>query len=492
MDNTKIIKKTYKYYLFSIISTLINIYFFDNFPIMLAWVGIGIALLMYILLIKNDLLEYVVYYLILLAPSLEFGAFISNNPDVVFYGFKNTKIFGINLALIFIFVPLIYIVLTQKFKLLFVKKQFKNTWLLTISFLFLTFTATIMGLLNIIFNDNSIQNLPRFWQLFVEQMYLSYWTLIVIIVSIIALKESKDKLYKLEHGLIGVLTSSSFGLLFAYFAGINGSYGSASTLLASVVSWYIPFLLLLPFYKKINFKLFIFLSWVFGIYFLAMFNANGKIVLLTGICAIVALYLFLKKNFLLKIQPLVLLVLLLTLLLGTILDSFILNAPLLKYKFESALALIQFWKEDWFQSMPNSPRIRIAEFVNVFYEYLRNPLQMFLGKGYLGSTRDHIDQFGWEIAGAFTKEQYSNDTFYRLHETVNFVFLWNGISGLIVLFLILKRVITNFNNNVWLLIGGIWMFLFYGYSLTIGIFGVLSLILGFVKLDIEKHKNQMS
>jgi hypothetical protein len=472
-----------KYFIIAILVSIGNIMFYDNFIVSLFMVGLEIVILMYYLL-KSDFMEYICYYLIFLAPCIEFEGFVTTDMNSYLYGFKNFRIAGFNLALIFIVIPVIYMFLMKKFSFgIFTKNRNISKIVKYISLL--TFSATIMGAINIVFNDNSIRNIQGYWMRYFEQAYENYWVLMVITVTFFAIVNEASKKEKLENSLFAVLFSSVVALIFSSIIGIHGTYGSLTTLLAPTVSWFIPFLIVLPLQHKYkNIRIIMIATGIAGSLVVLLNNANGKIILFFGFSLIVALFFYVKKNILLRFLPAVLLCFIIIMSFNFVVDKFINENQLLKSKFEQVIGLVKIWDDDWLENMPSSPKFRITEFLNTGIEYTHKPWQIVLGKGYLGTTRDHLNAFGWNNEGAFTVEQYANGTFYALHETINELFLKNGLLGIVILYLILKRTVFNSHKNTWLLVGGIWFGILYGFSLTLSIFGIVSLVFGLSQLDL--------
>ena len=84
--------------------------------------------------------------------------------------------------------------------------------------------------------------------------------------------------------------------------------------------------------------------------------------------------------------------------------------------------------------------------------------------------------------------QWNHGTFYRPHETLNVIFLYHGLIGLCFYIYSLFFVFKNSKKSPWLLIGGIWFLLFYGYSITLSAFGMTALLLGLYEVDVEGKK----
>jgi len=107
----------------------------------------------------------------------------------------------------------------------------------------------------------------------------------------------------------------------------------------------------------------------------------------------------------------------------------------------------------------------------------------------MGTITDHSGLLTQEFSlGAYSIEQWINGTFYRVHETFNILFLYNGLSGIFLYLAIAKTVLFNFYKNPWILIGGFWFLMFYSFSATMTVFGLIALLLGYSYLD-KMNKN---
>jgi len=153
-------------------------------------------------------------------------------------------------------------------------------------------------------------------------------------------------------------------------------------------------------------------------------------------------------------------------------------------KFEQVKRLLFIFDNNWLLSMPLSPRIRIIEFLNITTEYLSKPWYFLFGKGYLGTFRDHTGMIGTTVLlGSYSIDQWSNELFYRVHETINNLFLYNGLLGLTFYAKYFFYIIKHSQKSIWIIIGGYWLLLIYGFSVTMTAFGVASLLFGMIEID---------
>lgn len=129
--------------------------------------------------------------------------------------------------------------------------------------------------------------------------------------------------------------------------------------------------------------------------------------------------------------------------------------------------------------MDQSSRFRFIEFINVAEQYLDQPLFALPGRGYGGSIHSN-GYFVVRSESGFSNDQYDTDKFYRLHESVNVIFLKFGIIGLVFLVIILINLIKGIKISPWCYIGLIWVLFFWGYQNSLLFFGVPAVVIGFI------------
>lgn len=147
-------------------------------------------------------------------------------------------------------------------------------------------------------------------------------------------------------------------------------------------------------------------------------------------------------------------------------------------KLSQALSLLSVVEVDWYDTLPLSPKIRIEEFFNTSLEYVNFPCFAICGKGYGGGHRDNRYIYGYYNSAAFSLDEYNNEYFVSMHESLNMVFLKNGILGLLFVFFLLIYIGKNILCSPWLSIGGIWFLFFWGYSYSLMSVGLPALIIG--------------
>lgn len=469
---------TYTILLASLIASL-NVLFYNNYTIAMIIIAFELAILAYYFF-KNDMTRYIGSYLIFLCLSFEFEVLVGVEQ---FYGFKNFRVLGVNLGII----ALLPVVLAglRKIKIKKISKEFPHLYKFAVILLFMNITGFMFGLFQILINDNGIQNMDNILAAFIAVNYKMMAIPFLMILSIAYIITcEKGKLKQLESYLIAILIGVVVSLIVSLTTGNFGKYGGVDTLLVTNVIHYVPFMVLFPFYKHYKAPKIVIIFSIIGTILALMYNASGKMIIVYMMVPIAICVMMWRRR---KILPLmlVLLVLPVVVILGIqIADIFASSSLLFNSKLTQALSFLNFGDSNWILNMPSSPRTRIVEFINIAYEYLEKPWFLLFGKGNMGTITDHIGMLGTAFnLGAYSMNEWVNGAFYGVHETMNILFLYNGLFGLIFYLYMIKFVFTKFTKSPWVLIGGFWFLMVYGFSVTMSAFGITALLLGFIAVD---------
>lgn len=450
-----------------------------------ALVAVEVSVLVYFLF-RMNIEKYLCWLLIFLASSVEFQVLVSNDESDLIYNFKNARLFGWNLGLVFVLLPFVMIVLSTLAS--------GNTALrrkrTELSFVLLMFVALmadgiVMGLLNIVMNDNGIRGIPNYLGVFLGEAYLGIWPVMLFVLAYFALTRSKTHGEELEKALIAMLFANCTAPIIPAFMGVIGSYGSFGYMLVSSSALFSAFIILFPAYPKYRASVAIFIGlFVLGaIVPMALFGfVSGKHIVIMFLVPVIYVVVQLRNGA--RIGKIALFVAVFGLVLYLAFNS-MLDSPgttLFGNKFAEVLGLGQMGSADWQGSMGPSSRFRVFEAINVWREYESNPWQVLLGKGYMGSVRDYIGGFGWKSSGTFPLEQFDNGTYYSLHEFAGYILKF-GALGLGVWLGVLVLSLKHISKNPWIAIGGFWFLLLFGFSQTISIVGVISLAYGLFLVD---------
>ncbi|MGX7419745.1 hypothetical protein ACWOFR_13195 [Carnobacterium gallinarum] len=475
--NTKLI-------LVASIVVVCNSLFYSNYFLSLILVIMEIIILA-VCYFRKKITYYLGYYIIFLTLSFEFDYFFETQA---FYGFKNFRIGGINLGIICL-LPIVILFFSNGVKLKELKNSFSLVYSISKNIILLNIFAIIMGLVTILFNDNRIQNLPGVLTKYLSSVYSVSAIPILLIICFIYIidKEDEEVVIKLGQFLFAALFAISISIIFSFFNGNFGYYGGVNTLLIQSIVQFFPFIFIFYFYDYRIPKWSYVLIFIAG-YISLVYNAQGKIIIVYFLLPILITIIYAKNK---KIIPLFLLLFLLPifiLVFVELIGNLSADSILFKSKFDQAFALIKFWDGNWFDNLPSSPKYRVSEFLNIISEYLKKPYFFFFGKGFLGSITDTRSLFNMYDLDAFTVDEWNYRIFYNMHETLNVVFLSNGLFGLYVLFKVLRNLMKNINDNPWILIGSFWFLIIYGYSITLTAFGCFSLLYGYYCSDMSNKK----
>jgi len=457
---------------------LSNVLFFGNRIVSMAIVVVEVCVLFYFLF-RLDIARFLSWFVVFLSTCIEFSA-LTSNENAIIWGFKNVRILGLNLGLLFVILGafvLFAIGAIQKPNI----KRMREPYLHKVMLIFscLGLVGIITGLLNIMGNDNGIRSYPGMAKSFVEQIYMGIWPFLLFYIAYFVIRKEIAWHDSLRDALVATLIANALAPILPAVMGISGSYGSFKYMLASSANFFAPFLAIFPAYKEYKSKRLLFWG-VFAVgSILPMMlwsYVNGKILIIVLFLPVIYLGVVTKQRK--KRKKTLIAVFFIVLLVIFIIQIFPLEeGSLLDSKVKEATSLIGLFQSDWELILKPSARYRIYEIINLIEEYKQNPIQIVLGKGFMGSIKDHIGKFGWKEPGSFPDQQFETNAFFSLHEISSY-FLKFGLLGAVV-FVYLGRIIwKKRKDNPWIILGCYWFFLLYGFSLTISCIGAVSLALG--------------
>lgn len=474
------------FFLYIVLIALLNLLFYDNYQITLIIVSIQVVVLLFFF-IKQDIYKYFINYLIFTSLSLEQEFLVGTS---MFYGFKNFRIFGVNLALLAL-IPPILLIMFKRIKITAIKRKGNELYKSFIIFLCLTAGGFFWGIFTILVDDNDIQSFSNIVILFINRFYFFIIVLIVqIIILYIAIKE-KENFRRFGDVLLFILVSASLTLIFSLVFNIKGSYSHIDTLLSPLISWLIPLLTVIPFYKKLKSRYLFFLLGLTGTFLMVIYSPTGKGILLVLLLPVIHLFiLVVQKNFKMLFIFIIMYISIIAIL-PIFVYEYVAQSQLTQNKLNEVIGLISFWEPNWLNNIPTSPRYRVVEFINIWIEYMRKPYYLLFGKGYIGSFKDYINGFNMGYLSAFSPEEFWNGTFFSPHDALNTILLSNGLSGLVVLVYYIKLALNKAKNSFWIIVGVYWLVILYGFSLTLSVFGISCLMFGLYEIsDEEKNKEK--
>lgn len=477
------IKIQYKFIITSIAIACLNIMTYDNKRLALAVVLAEVLVLVVCLLLKKYG-SYFCYYLIFLSLCMEFKELLLGDD---LFNFKEVRILGFNLGIIFLIPLLIKGICFWATKINCFYNDYHEMSSFVISFLGVAVSGISMSVVMIFLNDNNICSYPALGRNLINEIYskVLFPGAMIVSASYIVMSNSEN-VAKVKHALLSILIGIVAELLVSYSTQRYGFY-SIKTLLTSNVVRYIPFMLIVFLYEdyKKDYRLSYLTMAFVGMYFSLKYNATGKLIILyilTPFIAISILYIQNKK----KMVCLSFLIPFLAMALVMLFNHLLLSNALFSAKYKQVIRLFSFGA-DWMNNMPLSPKVRIAEIINIGKEYMQKPYLILLGKGYMGTTVDYTGIYhSARNANAFSNEEYNAGIFYAVHESFSSLWLYNGATGVAIYLKLLKKVMLNASTTPFILIGGFWFLIVYGFSVTMSAFGIAALIIGLYDIDNER------
>ena len=304
----------------------------------------------------------------------------------------------------------------------------------------------------------------------------------------------------LKEYLYSIIVSTAIVFVLCLAFKNYGRIGGLESLQVSEVYFLLVCSLCLLCYDDFNFQSKVVLG-VSGVVILVLslaYNASGKIVIITVLIPIIMAIVVFKQGH--AVKTILMLFVGCFVLFGLL--SFLLpllreKSMLLSIKYEQAMKMLSFSSDNWFDNIPSSPRMRIAEFLDIAEEYIYKPWFAFWGKGFGGTVVDRLKIFTDVDEFAFSRWELNLGAFYSMHESVNNFFLVGGLFGLYTIISLTIRIFGAIHLSPWLVFGVVWIFLFYNYHSTIGIYGIVSLVVGLedvheynlntIKLEVAKE-----
>lgn len=298
---------------------------------------------------------------------------------------------------------------------------------------------------------------------------------------------SKDFLDKIFKIVIGVLIAAPIATLITFLLGYSSSYGSRDISIINEAGYFSVILIFCIFkFKKFWLPLFSVLNYF---YFLGDGGMGGKGIVITLIvCLLFFMKSLMKKKANFKIRYVFIRYIIYPLVIVSILNylaSYTKDYNLFAYKFDSVLSLVYIFDgTSFFHLIPESPRIRIISLVNILYEQIQNPINLFLGSGFGSFFYDNFNFFGnMEMTNAFRDIEISTRKYGRPHDTIAAVPLANGLLGLYFIFKLTFKYLRRGLKYNFLAFGAIpWLGLAFYYNPQFALVGLLMVFTSFKKI----------
>lgn len=428
-------------------------------------------LLLFFLLFYKPSLAFP-YVILSFGSSIEFNTFINNGQSHL-YNLSNVKLFGLNVGIwmfIMVMPSIIYGIMNLR------KKVSFNFWqyVILLGFLIMYFVAISSSFLSYIFTTGGLSNFDIGY--LISLSYLQLWPFVCLFFCIVYIKIYENGLLILKLTVFYTFISVLISSFLINFVGIRGTYGDSLYYFAPTLIFICPLFLVLlkdPFFQ-ISRKIAIVIFLTFVVLPIILFDlAGGKII----IFALLALLLFSKsfkfRNMFVALSAIGLLFILIY--------TFMSDESLLKSKIDEILSLFNFFSGYWYELLEPSTRFRFDEFINIFQHYKLNPFFIPIGFGIVSGAPDYIGGYGLVADGSFPGVEYMFNYFISYHEICSF-FIKYGLMGFSLLLLIFGKAFTFKEKLPFLVVGAIWLILFWGYSFTLTITGAAILAIGIMEL----------
>ena len=477
MNNTDL-RKNYTLFnrllLFSIVISVANVSFAFNKIIAVIIVFIQ-AIILLGLVLQRKITDFLAVYVISVSNCLELSGFVGAEN---FYNMKNLRIAGVNVA-IWLLIPAIFVIALKPVKIGLVKKKHPDFSRFSRFLLAINVIAAITGIILIAFNDNNIRSIGNVLGEYIGTAYtMLFLPLCIALIFLYILAYESERVFVMSYALEAVLWGSVAQAIVSYTFKLYGFYGGVNTLLLSNISFIIPMMLLLFLDKKhIVYPNATMVVAVIGTLLVLFNNANGKHIILLPIVGIIIVFTLLRdKSIKTKIITCVLIIAVLFVV-PFVFSKLMERSIVFASKFNQAFGLLSFGGSNWLSNVADSPRMRIAQFINIAYEFGHKPWLAIFGKGYLGSVKDYANMFGQQTTGSYTSAEWSAGVFYNLHELSSQLLMF-GCLGIICSIYLVCCTLKKYKNNIWLLVGAYWFVVLYGYSFTLSAFCIVALYYG--------------
>jgi hypothetical protein len=163
---------------------------------------------------------------------------------------------------------------------------------------------------------------------------------------------------------------------------------------------------------------------------------------------------------------------------------------LLKSKFDEIVSLFNLLSGNWYELLQPSTKFRVNEFINIFTHYKIFPLAIPFGFGIVAGAPDYIAGYGFIADGSFPQVEYNISYFISYHEISSFLIKY-GLMGMILLIILLRYAVKFKENSQFLIVGTVWLMLYWGYSQTLATVGACILAIGVMEIP-NMHSNYIT
>lgn len=492
MINLNCISKTRLQILIFTLLTVINAFTFKYNAIAIAIGALELLVVIYNLLVRKFEKAFllIIYFLSTVIENAYFATGIRSD-DYRIYSFHTLPI--IRTYHILALIGIIYVMTALRQKNNPINKMSKRLIFLWIGMFFVT-------LFSLAINNNSIREIWGLTRLVIVDGYNAFLTVGLFVICLRLINNNADFSKELHTTIISILKGVVIAAVIILFLGGKRRTESGDIyLICPLMLYWSPALIL--FYKsekKINYIVYALLSVIIQIKYTvgipgAWWLSTG-IILISFVASIIRDITFLRKN---KFAFVFTLLLAIFAVAGLfiILSSYKSggSSSYIIYKLSTAISIFSLTSDPmmWLRGLGLSVGMRVEEIANIFIEYYKSPLYLFTGKGFGGTVLHYWGVFWWGTFGVFSDVQNAAQVYSVFHTGAAEMIINFGIVGIVFVAKWIKNVILAIfgkKYNPWLLIGSLYLLLFYSYYWSMA---VCIVIFAYGVLSKENEKNEV-
>lgn len=463
-----------------VIYTLLTVAFIAgvNIPAISIFIGsITMFICLYHVILGKEQIAFSIY-LVCATLSIEVGYFATGIRDgVIIYSFLTLPYIG-TLGIL-----LLNLIMFIKLKPKVNQRMIKERCGFMLAYLhkyvmFAIKVGTICLLITYILNDNNIFGANWYHKMIMSELFRMFVLFLTALNAIYILCIFPNYRTKLSNTMLAIMVSLVFTCIIGLILGFKGYRAERDDLsFLPLVAFFSFSLFAFPYYKhykKLKMPLLIIAS---ALMFLMIYRASplgGKWFLSFILVVMIILYKHLSKKKFMYIVAYAIAFIIVFLFID--INSFFAGNEYMTTKLNDALDLYSYTSVDVLaNSEESSSAYRVDELINIAIEYLKKPYYALFGKGLVGSITQHTGFMSWDGVGIFSEPQRLAQTYVRVHETINIVFLKYGLIGLWGFVHLLIYVFRSAKYSPWAIVGLLWLLFYVGVYQSM-LFGLVAMI----------------
>lgn len=426
------------------------------------------------------------YHLIFTITCLPMPFTTFANPDVITSGLYNYSKFKlINPIGIYHLILLLFIVVVLRKKSAIKKDSLYYSLYKTL--LYLAISGMLIGVFTGIITGH----------IYVKH-YIAYSVYMVTILAtmfVLMRLHTPELLNKIFKLMIEVMIAAPIAALVTTFFGFTNSY-SGLNIAIILDAVYFSMALIFAFYQLKHYQLPVF-AFLITLYLLTDGGMGGKGIIFMGVVLLIFFsWTMLKKpilNVWAKNRRLILQLLIVPFILGIALFIWAVfddkRYVLFIYKLENVWLMVNIFEGmEGLLKIPESPRVRFIEILNIVYEQLHNPFYLIFGKGYGSSFSEHFGLLPLlDSKFSYPANEIAANKMGAPHDTFSAIPLANGWLGFILIYRMVYKYFRRMRHNFLAFAAIPWLgFVFY-YNPQFGIVAMLMLYASEKELNIKTN-----